>query len=144
VVSAERQRLAIEMRRAGKTYAAIGEALGVTDGRAAQLVSAALEETRKEIAEGAEKLRAMEVERIEEIAAGIYDAAKAGDLRAIDRWVKLRERYARLLGLDLQPGGDDGRAGVVIVTGLPAEVLRGGEVVDGEAVELPAIGQGDD
>jgi hypothetical protein len=48
----------------------------------------------------AEQLRALELERLDEMQAGVYGAALQGDLAALDRCLTIMERRCRLLGLD--------------------------------------------
>ncbi len=58
------------------------------------------------------ELRVVHVEALMELWRALYPAAVAGDLDAVDRFVRVEERVARLLGLDLtdqaqRPAGTD-------------------------------------
>jgi len=45
-------------------------------------------------------LRALELLRLDELLNALWDTAIAGDLKAVDRVLKVMERRAKLLGLD--------------------------------------------
>lgn len=88
---------ALDMRRAGYTYEAIAEELGLTKAGAWKLVQRELKELTKEPARDLQKL---ELDRLDAMLLGIWDKASSGNLLAIDRALKIQERRARLLGLD--------------------------------------------
>jgi hypothetical protein len=71
--------------------------LGVTVGRAYQLVDEAMRET---VQEPAEDLRKLELERLDLMTAALMDKARRGRLRAINTMLNIMERRAKLLGLD--------------------------------------------
>lgn len=96
----QRQRDALEYRRGGSSYSAIGAKLEISAQRAQQLVAAALEATAAEIRTDGDALRALELERLDVAIRAIAEKVKGGDLRAIDRWLRISERRAKLLGLD--------------------------------------------
>lgn len=98
--STERKQKSLELRKAGASFQAIGDALGVSRQQAHRYVTAALESIRKETAEEAENLRTIELERIDSLFLECYSAAKKGDLPAVDRCVRLSERRCKILGLD--------------------------------------------
>ena len=111
--AAERRVKALELRKAGLSYAAIGKTLGVSDAQAYDDVKRILSEMLKERAEDIEHVRQMEVERVDALIAAVWARARGGrkhedgsveppDLQAMDRVLKLMDRRARLLGLDLQ------------------------------------------
>lgn len=106
------QELALNLRRAGMSYAAIGRKLGLSKSRSHALVQLGLEEARAHITASADDLRTEELSRLDGMLAKAYPMAAKGDLQAIDRVLKIGERRARLLGLDaplrtaLEGGGD--------------------------------------
>lgn len=135
VVARERQRRALELRMEHKTYEVIGAELGVSGEAARKAVNRALEAMSEENAELSVELRAMEAARIERASAIIWPRVEAGDLRALDRWIRLRESYRRLLNLDLDPrASESGGLNVHINTAPPWERP---DVIDGEVVGLP-------
>lgn len=88
------------MRKAGLTYEAISDAIGVSKQQVHRIVRAALVELAEETREEAETLRQLELERIESLFSQAYSQATQGNLAAIDRCVKLCERRCKILGLD--------------------------------------------
>lgn len=94
----EKQRRALELRRAGASYAQIGRVLGYRSTASAhKAVEVALTMTLREPAEA---VRQLELERLDEAQRAIWPRVRAGDLEAIDRLCKLMDRRAKLLGLD--------------------------------------------
>jgi hypothetical protein len=74
----------------------------------------------------------LEAEQLDHAAAVLWPRVMEGDLRAHDRWLKNRESYRRLVGLDRMP---DAAPRVVVVMGdafgPPPE-----PVIDGDAAGL--------
>jgi hypothetical protein len=91
---------ALDLRKAGKTYAEIGQVLGVSEQRAHKVVTEELARLNRERVEAATDVCRLELGRLDTLLAGVWEAAKGGDVVAIDRVVKLMERRARLAGLD--------------------------------------------
>jgi hypothetical protein len=101
------------MRCAGKPYHEIAKAIGRSSPSAAyKAVRRALDRVEADIAQGAIKLRAQQSARIDELLIAIWEKAigvrdelgnrvTQPDLRAVDRVIKLLERRAKLLGLDV-------------------------------------------
>ena len=101
VLATERRKKALQYRLAGATYEAIAAELGISRQAVAQLLDVALAETRKQISEGAEQLRAEEVRRLDAMLTALWEkAAKNGDEQSIDRVLRIMARRAALLGLD--------------------------------------------
>lgn len=95
----QREGQALELRRAGLTYDAIAERLGFANkGGAYKAVKRALQRT---LQEPADELRALEVDRLDRLQAAIWPKAMRGDTAAVDRVLRIAERRARLLGLDI-------------------------------------------
>lgn len=57
-----------------------------------------------------DELRRLEAARLDEMLASVAEGILAGDLNAVAAALRIQERRARLLGLDLK-GGDAGGAG---------------------------------
>ena len=109
ITSAERierqQRIAaiLSMRLQGASLRQIGDAYAISAQAVFKTVSKALAEI---VTEAAEQARKLELARLDELlAGGLYERAYEGDIAAIDRVLAISYRRARLLGLDLQPGG---------------------------------------
>lgn len=96
--AAEKQRAALELRKAGATYRQIAAELGYSQGRSAQkAVETALEELRRE---PAEQLLELELQRLDRMQVGLWSHAVAGDLAAVQLVLRIMERRARYCGLD--------------------------------------------
>ena len=96
----EHQRQALELRRAGLGYHAIGAKLNLGKSQAHRLVTAALVEAREQVCANADDLRAEEVSRLDAMLTGLWPTARNGAVASVDRVVKIMERRAKLLGLD--------------------------------------------
>ncbi len=95
---ADRWRRAVELRRAGLTYQRIADELGWKSiSSAYDAVQGAL---RASIVEPAATVRALELERLDALLAGLWELARNGQTDAIDRVLKVMDRRAKLLGLD--------------------------------------------
>lgn len=109
----ERRLQAIELRKAGANYRQIGEQLGVSHTQARKDVMHCLRLTYRELATRAQRLIALEYERLERpmitLAKIVTEGPKTHGSRlyidACEQWRKLSESRRRLLGLD------KGRAG---------------------------------
>lgn len=141
LVARERDLRAVEMRKQGMTYAAIGAELGVSWQAAQQAVQRSLDQTKADISENADELRAIEAERLDKITETLWPRVLEGDLRAIDRVLRTRESFRRLTGLDMTPdAGAQGPQIVLLETRAPWEREP---AIDGEAIEVPQIEAGE-
>jgi hypothetical protein len=113
--AAERKRRALELRRAGASYEQIADQIGYANrGGAHKAVTSAL---KTAVQEQADELRTLECERLDRLLLAVWKAAIDGDLKAIDRALRIQEQRARLLGLNLLPGAgsdDTGEAASTI------------------------------
>lgn len=97
--AAERQRQALEYRKMGATYEQIAQAVGFRSPQAAfAAIKAAL---TKMLREPTEKVRELELARLDQMMMVPYQRAVAGDLNAIATVLALMNRRAALLGVDL-------------------------------------------
>lgn len=130
-----RKHRVLELRLAGRMLWEIAEELGMPEGSVASILSKELEKLESEIRESAERLRTIEMVRLEKIGEALYQRSVDGELPAVDRFLKVQERRAKLLGLDVEREQSDG-GGLNIVVQFPWEAGAGGEVVDSDAVEV--------
>ncbi len=94
----EKQRQALELRKAGATFDQIAKALGYANaGGAYKVVQAGL---RAVVQQPADEVRQLEVERLDAMLRALWPDAMAGKWLAIDRCLGIMDRRARLLGLD--------------------------------------------
>lgn len=97
-VNAHEDRLrALELRQQGLSYRAIGAEIGKSSSQAHKYVARALQETT---AEAVDDLRRLEGERLDAAQYAIWPQVMAGDVAALNGFIRLSERRAKLLGLD--------------------------------------------
>ena len=96
----EREEQSLTLRLAGATYRQIGNQLGITEQGAHAAVMRALKRQIKRMAEPAEEVRQLELERLDRLLVGVWRQATQGNQGAIDRALKIMQRRAALLGLD--------------------------------------------
>ena len=114
--TAERRAFVLDLRRSGANYrdiaATVIQRFGIEnlpngyDSRYAwQDVKRELDRLNKERDEGAEAVR-LELERLDRMLAAIWTHVIAGSFGAIDRALRIMERRARFMGLDVPTGID--------------------------------------
>jgi hypothetical protein len=92
---------AIKLRERGLTYAEIGERMGVSEQRAWKLVSKEFDRLNEKRTEKATDVLRLELGRLDTMFSAVWESAKAGDLKAIAAALRIVERRAALLGLNL-------------------------------------------
>lgn len=98
IAATERQRQAVELRKAGVGFEEIAQRLGYGGPSGAyNAVKAAL---RKTIQQPADELRALELARLDALLLGIWADARKGNVLKIDRVLKIMAKRAEYLGLD--------------------------------------------
>jgi len=104
---AERRQTALSLRKSGASFRAIAAHIstipgneGYSEGRAHADVSACLKEINEKTSLDTEEYRSLELERLDTAQLAIAKKVQAGDLGSIDRWLRISERRAALLGLD--------------------------------------------
>jgi len=96
----ERRQKVLDMRLLGASLRRIAEKIGVSHETVRGDLQKALEELSETERAKAEHLRGLELQRLDVAVNAIGSKVLDGDLGAIDRWLKISERRARLLGLD--------------------------------------------
>jgi hypothetical protein len=91
---------ALELRKQGRSYREIGRELGVDVHTAHADVGAELHALRETAVSDATELRALELERLDAMHAGLSPHIRRGNPPAVTAAVRVAERRARLLGLD--------------------------------------------
>jgi len=107
VLAKDREREALDLRKAGATYLQISERIGITTEGARRCVGRALSSLTGVCAEKASELRVIEAERLDVMTLGLWDKARRGDIAAVSACLRIMDRRARLLGLDVQPDDDN-------------------------------------
>lgn len=104
----DRRVACLEMRRKGMRYDEIGKALGVSAVTAWRHVQQGIEAI---ITEPAKAVLAIELERLDALWMPQYSmATETGDQQAVMVCIRLMERRAKLLGLDIQERSQVGAA----------------------------------
>lgn len=98
LVELDKQRRALELRKAGLGFEAIARRLGYRGPSGAYYaVKTAMLRTLRE---PADELRQLEVARLDDLLAGLWLEARQGNVAKVDRVLRIMERRAILLGLD--------------------------------------------
>lgn len=165
-----RTKSSLELRLAGLKFREIAEQTGLSISGAHAQVAKALEETRKDIAEKADELRALLLLQLDEMHRAWWPLAigeeaegnpVAPNKHALDRILRIMDRKMILLGLkDAAPGVDPLTAalamrekakayesmGVAELSRLFAERIKSPIVIQGEAkpIDSPPDTAGDD
>lgn len=98
--AAVRRQTALDLRCAGNGYRAIGKQLGVSHVQAFRDVQQAIDEINALTHKTAERVRDLEVQRLDRLTLALWPRARQGDDKAVRALVALMDRRARLLGLD--------------------------------------------
>jgi Sigma-70, region 4 len=93
----ERERVAVELRVDGCTYAEIGDRLGISDRMASRIVNRAM---NRVLREPTDQLIDLERARLDALWQAMWPKAVAGSARHAEVCVRISERRSRLLGLD--------------------------------------------
>ena len=113
-----KRKQALDLRLFGFTYQQIGDKLGFTKQAAYKIVTSALAAIPRE---SADKLRMIELDRLDRMQAVLAKRVNDGDLGAIDRWLKIAERRAKILGLDAPTKVE--QSGEVTVNNVPVRFV---------------------
>lgn len=146
--AAEKRKKALELRRAGWSFDDIAAEIGYANkGSAHRAVKQGIADITRE---SATELLELQMSRLDDLLAGAYEAARNGDLFAVDRVLKIIDQQAKFTNLyDHKP--DDTSAEVrAALTGFK-EGLRGlfgtddtyGQVTDGDPSPEDVPGDGE-
>lgn len=106
LTTAERDRQALELRKAGAQFSVIAARLGyANESGAYKAVQRGLKAT---LQEPADELRTLETQRLDRMLMAVWQDAISGDVKAVDRVLRIIEQRARLLGLNAAPNNDLG------------------------------------
>jgi len=95
----EKQSAALALALSGADYQTIADKVGYNSRQAAwKAVKSALD---KSIRHAADEVRVMQIARLDKMLVSIWASVERGNLSAIDRAIRLEERRAKLLGLDM-------------------------------------------
>ncbi len=98
LAAVEKQRLALELRKAGVSFPQIAAQLGYKSVSGAfDAVDSAI---KRLLQEPAEEVRKLEVARLDHMLSAVWPSVQRGDERAVEMALKIMARRAKLLGLD--------------------------------------------
>jgi hypothetical protein len=120
-----REEQALNLRRSGASYEAIGSSLGCSPLVATRLVRRAL--SRRQVDWDTEEARQLEAERVDRALLAIWGRVLSGDLTAIDRFLRLH---------DLRPKGNLNR---VSAEETIAELRRAGRLEGVDEAKIQAV-----
>lgn len=94
----DRELEALQLRRSGASLDDIAQRLGY---KARSSAMRAIERAmNRNLGEGADALRGLELERLDRMQLGLWPRAIAGDVKAVAAVLRIMTRRAKLLGLD--------------------------------------------
>ena len=111
ITTTERRTFTLELRKAGVSYRNIVEAAIEHFGRealpksyderyACQDVMRWIKQARDDMREDAEDILQLQLQRLDDLMFALWDNAIRGDLKSIDRVLKIMERRAKITGID--------------------------------------------
>lgn len=133
----EKDRQALELRKAGASYEVIAKQLGYADSSGAYK---SIQRSMKSIiAEPTEELRTVEYERLNQMLLILWERVQQGELGAIDRALSIMDRISKMYGLDSPRKTEVNQTitqGVMIVDGTKDEYLSAiRNEIDGELIQ---------
>lgn len=102
IISEEIRNTVIELRKQGMNYADIASEVGIHMDTARSAVNTYMIRLQARTLESADELRRDDYSKLSMMLDAIWDRVLEGELGAIDRAIKILERRARLMGLDMQ------------------------------------------
>ena len=132
----EKDRQALELRKAGASYEVIAKQLGYADSSGAYK---SIQRSMKTIiAEPTDELRTVEYERLNQMLLILWERVQQGELGAIDRALSIMDRISKMYGLDSPRKTEVNQTitqGVMIVDGTKDEYLSAiRNEIDGQVI----------
>ena len=118
----ERRYKALELRKSGASFRAIGSQLNISHVQAREDIHRALRDLADKQMELAAEYRQLELERLDRLMLAVWGNATKGDVGSINAALKISDRRAKLLGLDApvkqELTGKDGGAIAFSINGI--------------------------
>jgi hypothetical protein len=122
--TAERRHFVLSERRKGSSYRQIASMavdkfgaghlpLGWDERYAAKDVSRELERLRSEVLENVENLRDLELQRLDSMQTALWPKAMNGDVKAVDRILRIMHRRSNYVKLEAAEHADTGAARMI-------------------------------
>lgn len=125
VSAATRREEALAHRLSGKTYWQIRDAMGISQGRAYQLVAEALKMLNESCIEKAQDVRVFETARLDQMMTALQPGIDRGDTKAITAALRVMDRRAKLWGLDQQEKESSLEKALAALLSQPTEPQEG-------------------
>lgn len=94
----ERRAMEFQLRKAGASVPQIAERMGLSPAVIYKDLRWCYDQLLP--ARDLEDMRELEKARLDDLRLAVWPAAKQGDLKAVETWLKISNRYSRLVGLD--------------------------------------------
>lgn len=133
---AERGWRTVQLRAQGRTFQAIADELGYGSRAGAYKSHVRQLELMRRDSPEAELVRVAESEHLDYLRSKVMPAVEDGDLAAIDRAVRISERYSKLNGLDL----NESRAAGALEAGAVAHLMASSNLHAGIIASMGTIG----
>ena len=127
---------AVQLRAQRRTFQQIADELGYASRGAAQKAYVRHLELMKRDSPEAEVLRIAESEHLDYLRSKVMGAVDRGDLAAVDRAVRISERYSKLNGLDL----NESRVAGALEAGAVASLMAQSNLQAGIIAAMGSIG----
>ena len=122
---------ALDLRRKGYTHARIAEQLGISQSYVTELLQEAM---GRQVDEAADEARRLDLERLDDMLSGVYEAAKDGDIEAINAVMSIMSRRAKMLGYEAPAKTDNTNVNV----NASVNAAAAGDVVRSKLARLAA------
>lgn len=132
------ERKALDLRIAGHTFDSIGVALNTDRGTAYKIVGRALKKSDEALAAKGAQHRELEAQRLDVMLRAQWSKVAEGDEKATQTALKIMERRAKMLALDMPQKVDVTSAGQPVATADAFSALA--KALAGEADGAPSDG----
>lgn len=147
IMSKEKQRKALELRKGGASYQAIADAVGYADASGARkAVMTAFSEINQE---PAQELKTLQIERLNHMLLTLWPKVQSGDERAIDTSLRVMDKIDRLMGTEEARKVDmtvTQQQGILVIDGDKDDFIRAMKTmagIQGDGTNAPALPAGD-
>lgn len=97
----KRNREIYELRLSGMRLQDIADKFAITQGWVSQIINSVLEDVKKYNLELGQKLMELELDRLDKLSQALHEKAMVdGDPRAVDSYLRIMERRAKMVSLD--------------------------------------------
>lgn len=139
LVAKERQRRALELRKAGATYQAIADQLGYAGSHSARkAVLTAFEDIPRE---AAGEVRTLQVERLHHMLVRIWTDVQNGEYRAMDLALRIMDQLNRLQGVEAPTTTEVNvmhKGAVLVIDGNQEDYIAGLQKMAQNVIDVPS------